>query len=109
MQQRRSKAHKNPRGEMLCIYNRNQEEAEFLGLSKEGSACSRPISTRQLTEAEVRDRVGVEGVNVDSLTYLKGLSKLPGRSEGSLNNLEAAPLEFFIQTTLCLRKLHMFY
>lgn len=56
-------------------------------------------STRQLTEAEVWDRVGVDSVNLDSMTYLKSLSKLPGRSEGSLNNLEAAPQEFFIKTT----------
>ena len=56
-------------------------------------------STRQLTEVEVWDKVGVDIVNLDSLTYLKSLSKLPGRSEGSLKNLEAAPQEFFIKTT----------
>lgn len=47
---------------MLCIYNRNQEAAEFLSLPKEGSACSRPIA----------QGMGVEGVNLDSLTYPEG-------------------------------------
>lgn len=56
-------------------------------------------STRQLTEAEFLGRVGVVGVNLDSLTFLKGLSRLPVRSDWSLNNLEAAPMEVFIKTT----------